>query len=250
MAVRIIGAKRKAAPYAKPELFLREEFMRERFIYHPGDHVAFVAPTQAGKTTFAFQLLEGTATPDLPVLVLVMKPRDPVVQQWMEYFRNERGWRRVRTWPPILDKKRAGYILWPKHKFDPGKDNPALKAQFRRAILWAYRKGNCIIFADEVYGLSSELKLDDELISIWSRGSGMGTGLWGATQKPSHVPLWMYSQSEHLFLARDPDKRARIRFGEIGGINPRQVEDQVMQLPKYHWLYIHRTGPEWCIVGP
>jgi hypothetical protein len=76
----------------------------------------------------------------------------------------------------------------------------------------------------------------------------MGCGLWAATQRPAYIPLWGYSMAEHLFLANDPDRRARIRYGEIGGINPKFVETQVERLPKYHWLYIRRTGPAVCIV--
>jgi hypothetical protein len=148
----------------------------------------------------------------------------------------------------LFAKKAPGYILWPPHRHDPDTDNPKLRETFRRAILDSYKTGNRILFADETYGLSEELDLDRELISIWSRGGGMGCGLWAATQRPAYIPLWGYSAAEHVFLANDPDKRARIRYGEIGGINPKFVEWQVERLPKYHWLYIRRTGPATCIV--
>jgi hypothetical protein len=120
---------------------------------------------------------------------------------------------------------------------------------FKIAMLDSYRKGNRIIFGDEVYGLSKELGLDKELITLWSRGRSMGTGLWAATQKPTHVPLWMYSQAEHLFLHNDPDERARKRFDEIGGVDPHYVRGIVANLEKHEWLYIRRDGPVMCIVG-
>lgn len=231
-----------------PETFSRDEFINERFDYSAGEHVTFLAPTQSGKTTLAFELLEANATPEVPGIVLVQKPRDPVVSQWLDHLK-AKGWIKTATWPPsAFRKKSPGYILWPPHRHDPDTDNPRLKEIFRRAILDSYKKGNRILFADETYGLSEELDLDKELIAVWSRGGGMGCGLWAATQRPAYIPLWGYSMAEHLFLANDPDKRARIRYGEIGGINSRFVEYEVERLPKYSWLYIRRTGPQCCIV--
>jgi hypothetical protein len=229
--------------------FSRKEFIAERWSYSAGQHVTFLAPTQAGKTTLAFELLEETASVEVPAIVLVQKPRDAVVTDWLNHLRDDKGWIKTETWPPNpLRKRTSGYILWPRHRHNPDTDNPKLREIFRRAILDSYKKGNRILFADETYGLSEELDLDKELIAVWSRGGGMGCGLWAATQRPAYIPLWGYSAAEHVFLANDPDKRARIRYGEIGGINPRFVEWQVERLPKYHWLYIRRTGPATCIV--
>lgn len=230
------------------ESFPRDEFIRERFDYRAGQHVTFLAPTQAGKSTLAFQLLEENASKEVPAIVLVQKPRDPVVTHWLDHLETK-GWIKTTTWPPNpLRKKAPGYILWPPHRHDPDVDNDRIKGVFRRAILDSYKSGDRILFADETYGLSEELDLDKELIAVWSRGGGMGCGLWAATQRPAYIPLWGYSAAEHVFLANDPDKRARIRYGEIGGINPKFVEWQVERLPKYHWLYIRRTGPATCIV--
>lgn len=237
------------APAYSIETFSSEDFIGERFNYDRGQHVSFLAPTQAGKTTLAFRLLESISDNKRPAVVLVMKPRDPVVQKWLEHLKQV-GWKRVRSWPPITGTRAPGYIFWPSHSFDPKKDNPELETKFRKVILDCYRKGNRVLFADEIYGLTKELDLEDELAAIWSRGAGMGCGLWAASQRPYSVPQYMYSQAEHVFLAYTPDRRDRQRFSEIGGIEGRAVEEQVARLPKFHWLYIRRTGPEWCIVGP
>src|SRR6266487_2289160 len=230
--------------------FPREEFLTERWDYHPGEHVTFLAP-KAGKTTLAKQLLDGTVSKTLKAVILVVKPRDGVVRQWGSDDR----YKIIRSWPPVMERYRdtPGWILWPKHSYDPDIDDPKFYEEFRRAILDSYRRGDRVIFADETYGLS-ELGLNRELITVWSRGASsdgntMGCGLWAATQKPSHIPLWAYSQAEHLFLAHDPDRRARQRYAEIGGIDPAFVEHHVMRLGKHEFLYIQRTGPAACIVN-
>jgi hypothetical protein len=238
--------------------FTRAEFLARRWRYAPGQHVAFLAPTQDGKTTLAYQLLQVTAKPSLPALVLVMKPRDPTPAAWTRAL----GFPEEPLWPP---KQRApwaekppGWTLWPKHTFNIELDNAHLSDQFARALQWAYQRGNCIVFADEVYGILAELDgLNDELIALWSRGGGMGTGLWAATQRPAGsqghgVPGFMYSNSAHLFLSRDPDSKSRQRYSEIGGIDPKLITAAVLSLKRYEFFYITRGsgdgGPYFCIV--
>jgi len=223
----------------------RAEFLAEYWAYIPGEHVTILAPTQWGKTTLGYQLLQVTTTPDLPGVILVMKPRDRVVQDWSDRL----NYRIVRQWPPSFTViKRAGWTLWPRHTFEPDTDDAHLHHIFRRAILDCYKRGRRVVFADEIVGLSKELGLEREITTVHMRGAAMGCGLWAASQRPYHAPLTSYSQAEHLFLGRDPDKRDRQRYGEIGGVDPQIVESETMRLEKYQWLYIRRTGPEMCIV--
>lgn len=230
--------------------FSREEFLQTRWKYKPGEHTTFVAPTQAGKSTLAMQLLQVTATPRLPAVVLVMKPRDPTMTRW----RKTLGYRQVRSWPPVPSiwqpGRPPGWFLWPKHTFDPDRDDALLYVQFRRAILDCYKRGNRIVEVNELYGISTELDLDRELQAVWSRGASMGCGLWGETQRPAYVPLYAYSQAEHVFLGMTPDKRDRDRLRDIGGQDPDEVAWEVARLPKYHMLYLRRSGAVKCIVEP
>jgi hypothetical protein len=235
-------------------VFGRIEFLARRWKYKPGEHVAFIAPTQDGKTTLAFQILEVTVRPGLPALVLVMKPRDPTPAAWSKHI----GFVETPTWPPRKkypwEQEPPGHTLWPRHTFVVQVDNDHLSAQFKKAIQWAYQRGNCIVFADEVYGLIAELDgLTDDLVALWSRGGGMGTGLWTATQRPAGtaghgIPGFMYSNSTHLFFSRDPDKRSRQRYGEIGGVDPRLIEAAIMSLGRYEFLYINKNGPYMAII--
>lgn len=236
------------------ERLSREEFIDDVFApnYNPGEHVALIGPTGSGKTFVAYQMLDKVASPELPAVILVMKPRDDVVKE----FSKLAGFRRTETWPPIMQrgftkksggflKKRRGWVFWPRHSLsDIQRDDDRLSRQFRLAITDCYKRGDRIIFADEVVGLSKELHLEQELNAVWMRGRSLGCGLWAATQRPFHAPLNMYEQSEHLILFNIPDARSRKRFEEISGVDPELVGDTVMSLKKYEFLYIGRTMAE------
>lgn len=228
----------------------RNVFLTRVWQYLDGEHVSFLAPTGGGKTHLANQLMAVTARPDRPAISLVMKPKDLTTRRFMKAT----GHRRVRSWPPNparelwRPERPPGYLLWPRHTFDPDIDDPEHYRIFRSAILDCYKRGRRIVFADEVYSLVHELKLRRELITVWTKGRSMETGLWAATQRPRDVPLHMYSQAEHLFLAHDPTKESRERFGEIGGVDPRLVADAVAQLPRYWWLYIRRKDRVMCVI--
>lgn len=229
--------------------FSREEFRRERWDYRPGEHCAFIAPQQSGKTTLGFQLLEETATPQMPAVVLVAKPRDTTVTKWRKKLR----FRVVRTWPPLVSRwvnKPSGWIVWPRTEFDPAIDRPWKYRVFRTAIHDSYKtRQKRILVADEFFVLCKLLGLQVECEEILASGGSMDCGGWFMTQKPSHVSTWLYGNADHIFLAFDGDERNRKRFGEIGiGIDPKLIAEIVAHLKPYQWLYLRRRGRVMCII--
>lgn len=236
----------------------RETFLGSWWKYETGQHVSFLGPTGSGKTTLAYQLLKVTATPQRPGVVLVMKPRDSTVEK----FSKSSGFRIVKSWPPPVSvfapRKPPGFVLWPSHTFDLHTDREHHYRTFARALNQLYAKGDNIVFADEVYSLVNELPppdrthpaIDDLLVRTWSKGRSMSSGLWGATQRPAWVPQWMYSEVQHIFLARTPDERAQKRFDEISGIDGSLVRRVVGRLPRFHWLYIRQEDQTMVVIGP
>jgi hypothetical protein len=246
----------------------RETFRHEIWDPQPGDGVLFSQPTQGGKSDTAFSLLEVTPH-EKPPIALIMKPRDPTPAKWCQRL----GWKEVRTWPPPWSPaKPPGYMLWPRHEMslDPAslaRTNANLRLQFQRALLDTYKGGDRVIFCDEVYGLLADLELQQELTALWTRGAGMGAGLWTATQKASgttmaSIPGHAFNSPMHLLLGKDPDKRARDRASEIGGVDPVFVGDTIAHLkihrieteqgfkPISDQLYIGKAGPFMCIITP
>lgn len=246
-AVVALGPRRTSGT-ANLTQFGRDEFLAEYWDYEPGQHVTLLGPTNAGKTTLAYQLLGETTHEKLPGVVLVMKPRDKTVEKWNK----ELGYRKVRAWPPAPSiwqpRRPPGYTVWPKHTFNPDIDDERLYSVFRSTILDSYRRGDRVIFADELLGLTNDLNLKTEVRAVLTRGRSMGVGFWTSSQRPFDVPLYAYNQASHLFLHNDPDTRSTDRYGEIGGVDPKMVSSVARGLGQHQWLYIRRNGPVMAVV--
>lgn len=238
-----------------PPRIQQDEFVEEYWDYDPGEHVSFFGRTGSGKTTLQFKLLDQSISKDNRAIILQMKPRDETFDKWAKTL----DVRSTENWPPsffkrIRDRNRRGWILKPRHQFDATADNEAHRAIFKKVISDNYKRGKRITVADEVYGLAKELRLADDLIAVWTKGRSMENGLWGGTQRPAWVPGWMYNQPQHLFIAHEADKQARKRYTEIGGIDPSLVDNTVMGLEQFEFMYIRRNGkngrPESAIIAP
>lgn len=243
--------------------FPRDEFLVYYWDYKPGQHVAILGPTDYGKTYLCHQLLKHTATPELPAVELVRKPRDKEVTKWGR----ESGFPIVHQWPPPVDVKLktrlftgkpSGFIVWPKHRMNPRLDDPAHAHVFRNTILDNYAAGDRakgelgrIIVADEMMGLI-DIGLKPECVTVLTMGRTMPAGLWCCTQRPRNVPMEVYSQTQHLFLGFNADAADRKRYSEIGGVDPKVVFETVGKLEWHEWLYIKRkgkNGSELAIIG-
>ena len=129
------------------------------------------------------------------------------------------------------------------------------QAVTRALIMGAYSDGTknkkCILVLDDTVIKSKMLGLDQEMTMVATMAGAMGISGWFFVQKPTDAgktALWSFSQSDHIFIARDPDKRNRERYTEIGGFDSKEVERVSQTLQTYQFLYLERKHRYMCIV--
>lgn len=239
-------------------VFSREEFRTVRWVYKPGQHVVFGGPTQrAGKTSLAFVLLEVVAAPDCPAYVAVSKPLDPVTSKEGARL----GYRRVDDYPfprkfkeLLKDNRPSGYLIWP-YMGDPNTAMQNASDVTSRLIDGVYtdgaKKKKCILVLDDTVTKSKVLGLDRKMVMVITMSGAMGVGGWFFVQKPSDAgkaALWSYPNAEHVFLSKDPVKRNRDYYDDIGGFDSGVVSDIVLSLKPFQFLYLERSHGYMCII--
>lgn len=244
---------------ARPDTFPRDEFASERFDHKAGQKVVFGGKSQeAGKTTLAFKLLEYVATPALPAYVIQPKARDPVTEREGKRL----NFRFVDRWP--VEKKvselggnnPAGYIIQvavgnlstdadraAKLTLDVMNDRYKAAGNKRKPV-------QGILVCDDTVVMSKIMKLDKEMTTHIALGGAMGLGGWYFVQKPTDsgsASIWAYENAHHSFMSKTKDKRNRIRYSEISGLEPSRVMVWIDDLHPYQFLYSNSSG-EVCIV--
>lgn len=239
-----------------PVTFPRDEFASTRLEYEPGQHVLFAGPTQqAGKTTLAFKLLEYHATVDSPAHVAVSKPKDPVTLAEGTRL----GYRFTQTWPverkvsEMWDGPPRGYVIWPKFgDIDTDAENASkVTGALMRDLYAKGVKGKpAIMVVDDTVTKSKLMGLDRYMVTHIAMAGAMDLGGWYFVQKPTgsgNAAVWAYGNAYHIFLSRDKDRRNRVRYDEIGGIDRGLVAEITLKLKPFQFLYLNGAG-EMCIV--
>lgn len=253
--------ERLPASYHIPQ----DEFVTDFFAPEKGQHISLIGPNGVGKTTIGLKLLKSCTDqyPETIGVALAMKPHrgpkddgrkstgDPTVAR----LTNALGGRVTRSWPPpwwqtFGRDEPAFWTLWPKHSKEFRADIARHHKIFGDAIIRCYNDGNRWIFADEIFSLTNELKLEPELVHVWSKGRSLKCAIIGATQRPAFVPRWMYSSAKHLFLWRDNDSDARKRYGEISGIDPKRILRLTDGLRKHECLYVQPEKDILALITP
>jgi len=224
---------------SSPERLEWLDFIR-RLDWQQGEHVALVGPTGGGKTTLALAILRARRH----VIALGCKPEDATLKA---LTRKGSGYKLIRELDQ-RDRMHERYVLWPK--YDRRSDIVNQQRVFRETFDELFVERNWCVFADEVTYLAKRLGLEHSLKDWWQQGRSIGLTLVGATQRPYHVPLEMWSQSTHLFIWRLTDRRDLDRIGNISGaVDTGDIRKWVTQLridpPNgvHECLYVNtRTG--------
>lgn len=217
---------------AEPEFqteFLEWDDFRRKFRWGQGQHATFIAPTQAGKTTIALELVNSYRR---HVIALATKGKDPRLSKL-----KKEGYRVIRSVRELVWEYEK-HLLWPRPKGLADNDR---FYQFYAALDMVYRAGHVCLFADELTYLTDDLRLKREWQTLLREGYTNKVTMISLSQRPAWVPRECYSQAFHIFFARTTDRTDLDRISDItGSIDRRVVRHDVRILRPYEWLWIDR----------
>lgn len=214
------------------------EWLRETWL--PGEHMATVAPTGAGKTTFNVGVIEDTRN---FALGFDLKGGDSTLAG--------SGWTRLPRWPPSKDDYRAMSKGEPR-RFIVGPvcrtlaERRQLAGIFEQALEGAFADRGWTIYVDELqlfadkrFGNLSAL-IEEYLIA--ARDLGMSTVT--AFQRPSNVPRAASEMSTWIAAAYTRDRDVVNRLAEMFGRPAPEVRGALKALDPYSWLVVGRDPRE------
>lgn len=165
-----------------------------------GEHVFIAGRTGSGKTFLCKRYLENLRK---PVYVLDLKKtldwgrasKDRVYLTRLSQFRKT-GKRKV-VYQPDWEEIDAISI-----------DN---------FFKWCYKKGDCVVWVDELMGIGNAHKFPPWYKACLTRGRELGISVWSCTQRPAMIPIISISEASHLFVFDLNMKGDRQRIMEVAG---------------------------------
>lgn len=208
--------------------------------WEPGQHMAIIAPTGEGKTTFAVPVL------NLRNWVMALDPKG------MDDTLSASGFTRITEFPlpkkmlkEIEDGKPARIIIGGSNKTD--EEEAKLKGLMHRALKDARQSGGWTLYADEfqvladrrMYGLDKQV--EKMLITARKDRSSVVT----AFQSYAWVPKAALRQCRFAVVGPTRDRNMIKAVAQAMGRDWQDLMLMLDRLPKWHWIIIPRdvTAP-------
>ncbi len=213
-----------------PEVAWEEFLPRFHQVWRDGEegqHLSAIGATRSGKTTTLVQIMDGRRF----VVVLLTKPRDPLFAKL-----KTRGYKTVKS----VDE-------WPERDWHPKiivhlpteglsrAQGAQQAAKIRRVLHRVWEQGDIDFYVDE---LSDLLGLDTELRTLWKEAGSSNVSMIAGTQRPSRVPLEMYSQARFMFFWRSQNRDLMKKLADMNAGDPELVRQVVAQLDRFELLVV------------
>ncbi len=214
-----------------------------RNAWKPGEHVSLIAPTGAGKTTFAAGILDLRRY----VLALDAKGGDSTLSAF--------GFPRLEAWPGEKslsltvarndeDGVPSRFVVGGRSR--TAKEIDALVATLSKALSDAYSMGGWTVYADELMLLTDprmynfRSAVDRILISARDRG----ISLVSSFQSPTWVTPQAGKQSTWVAVSYTRDTDVVNRLAEILGRPKPEIRGAIKGLERFSWIIVGRNPHE------
>lgn len=212
--------------------------------WQPGQHMAVIAPTGAGKTTFNAGVLEACRK---YVLALDPKGKDSTLSSL--------GFERLSKWSGIKDMNRKieenEYNNLPSRFIIGGnnnnpKDYEELRETMRKTLEDAWSMGGWTLYADELGILTDNrmMNLRQEVDRLLIAARDRGLSFVSSYQAPAWVTPQASRQASWIAVSYTQDDDVVGRLAEVLGRNKSEVRGAFKGLDKFAWLLVGRDPRE------
>lgn len=212
-----------------------DEFL-DSFRWKQGQHLTAIGPTESGKTTLIGELLDKAYRDGTHPwqAIAATKPMDEVVDSFVP-----KGFMRLSEWNVADPDISPRVMIHPKLTSLGEADKDLQRKVLHDMNNAIFRQHGWLVYYDELKWCIGQLKLNGDIETLWHTGRSSGITVVSSLQRPRHVPLMAYDQSEHLFFWEARDKDIRKRLAEIGGrADPDLVLRAVESLGKHDFIYV------------
>ena len=211
--------------------------------WQPGQHVAIIAPTGAGKSVFAKGILSNRRY----VLALDAKGGDSTLEGY--------GYPRLKKWPG--HKEMAKTITANDDQNKPSRyvvgnlartkaDKQKLIATMKQTLDEAYEMGGFTVYADELAILTDprQFNLRPEVDEMLIAARDRGISFVGSFQAPTWVTPQAGKQSTWVAVSYTRDTDVVNRLAEILGRPKAEIRGAIKGLERYSWIVVGRDPRE------
>lgn len=201
-----------------------------------GQHVLITGATGTGKTTLASRIVQQRVDNGGCVVLFACKLKpDATIRD--EYP----GWVTWKKWRARRPGENRIILEADTRKHNLSTAPAVQKAVFLDALNKISREGNWTVVIDEGLYFSSPsfLGLQNELAMMHALGRSAGITVVTLAQRPSHIPLIIYSSASHMFIGMNNEPSDAKRLKEASGRwSGRVLGERIARLGGYEYLWV------------
>lgn len=208
-----------------------------------GEHVFISGSTGSGKTVLGRHIdqIRLNAGGSVVVFIAKMRPDKTILEDY-------RGWTRWKRWKRYHTASENRILLWPDTSRMKLRDALAHQREvFGEALETLGKIGTWTLDIDE--GLytthPSFLGFAQEVAMLHALGRASNLTIITKAQRPSHIPLIVYSSASHAFIGRTQERTDIQRLSELGGReSSKSLQNMISSQGRHDFLWIP-VAPDW-----
>lgn len=222
----------------------KEQMARLASVWRQGEHMLISGSTGSGKTALAryADQIRIDAGGHVVVFVCKLRPDNTILEDY-------KGWTRWKRWKKNPSPHENRVLLWPDtSKCKSMREALALQQEvFGEAMDALSQVGKWTLHVDEgLYVCNNQfLNLSQELAMLHALGRSSKLTIITLTQRPSHLPLIIYSSASHAMIGRTRESVDLKRLSELGSRqSARELSGRINAQGRHDFLWLP-VAPDW-----